>query len=214
MSVRIVLGVNDPPTRAGLRLTLEGDFEVSAEAANAAEAVEAVARTRPEVCLLDMNLPGDAVAAAAQIAAQPNAPAVVMLTESPSEDEFMKSLRAGALGYLRKDMRPEGLPRALQALASGEAAIPRGLISRLIDDLHARSRRRASPRLRERGVELTRREWEVLELMERGASTAEVAHALSVSPVTVRRHLSTAIAKLGAPDRDSAVKLFRQERPS
>lgn len=207
----MLIGEHDPATRAGLRMAVEeGRFEVSVEATDAREAVAAAIEGRAEVCLLDVELPGDGIAAAADITSQGAGPPVVMLTAEPREDELLRVVRAGGVGYLRKDMDPRRLPNAIEAVLAGEAAVPRQLVPRLIEEIRARGRRRSSLFVRERGVELTSREWDVLDLLEKGAGTGEIANALSVSPVTVRRHLSAALQKLGAPDRETAVSLLRE----
>jgi DNA-binding NarL/FixJ family response regulator len=108
-----------------------------------------------------------------------------------------------------KDTDPERLPNALRGVLAGEAALPRDLVARLIDEFRDRGRRRL-PLVAGRGVELTSREWEVLDLLAEELTTAEVAQRLFVSPVTVRRHISSIVEKLGAPDRAAAVRLFRE----
>ena len=92
---------------------------------------------------------------------------------------------------------------------AGEAAVPRALVARLIGEFRSRGARRRLPLIGGRGVELTSREWEVLDLMAEGLTTAQIADRLFVSPVTVRRHISGVLEKVGAPDRETAVRLFR-----
>src|SRR2546430_738554 len=123
---RVLIAESDPRTRAGLRLALEGDgFDVCAEAGDARTAVEAAAMERPEVCLLAGDVPGGAIAAAIEIdRANPDA-AIVMLTTSNGREELLRALRAGARGYLPKNMNPQGLPAALRGVLRGEAALPR-----------------------------------------------------------------------------------------
>jgi DNA-binding NarL/FixJ family response regulator len=204
----VVIADRDPSTRAGLRMALEaGRFAISAEAGDAQEAVASVIGSVPDVCLLDVGLPGGGISAAAKICAQPVGPLVVMLTSHPDDDELLRVVRAGAVGYLRKDMDPGRLPNAIEGVLAGEAAVPRELVPGLIDEIRARGRRRRSSL----GVELTSREWDVLDLLEKGAATAEIASALCLSPVTVRRHLSAAVEKLGAGDRETAVSLLRAQ---
>jgi DNA-binding NarL/FixJ family response regulator len=182
-----------------------GRFEVSAEAGDAQEAVAATTESQPDVCLLDVDLPGGGISAAAEICTHRAGALVVMLTSCPDDDELLRVVRAGAVGYLRKDMDPGRLPNAIEGVLAGEAAVPRELVPGLIDEIRARGRRRRSSL----GVELTAREWDVLDLLEKGAATGEIASALSLSPVTVRRHLSAALQKLGASDRETAVSLLR-----
>jgi DNA-binding NarL/FixJ family response regulator len=198
-------------TRSGVRAALEGaGLVVCAEAATTFAALEAASRTSPDGCLIDVQLPGDGIAAAAEINVRLPAVAIIMLTDSPDPNELFRALGAGARGYLPKAMDPVRLPFALRGVLAGEAAIPRMLVARMIEEL--RGRRRAPAVLEERGIELTTREWETLELMTDGATTSEMAHALTISPVTVRRHVSRLLAKLEAPDRSAAVRMVQGER--
>jgi DNA-binding NarL/FixJ family response regulator len=192
------------PARSGVRRALAGGFTVVAEATDADEAVALAVRERPDVCLIEVVLPGGGVKAARQLAASLPDTAVVMLTLSTSEDDFLDSLRAGVAGYLLKDLDPGRLPHALEGVLAGESAIPRRLLPRLMEAFrHSSSRRMALDR--RRGPSLTAREWEVAELLREGLSTSQVAARLHVSPVTVRRHRSAVSAKLGAAGRpDSA----------
>jgi DNA-binding NarL/FixJ family response regulator len=135
---------------------------------------------------------------------------VVMLTVSRDDDDLFAALRAGASGYLLKDTDPSRLPFALKGVLDGEAALPRGLVARLIEEFRTRGKRRRLPLMRQRGVELTEREWEVLEFLHDGLSTAEIAERLSISPVTVRRHVSEILKKLRVTSRAEAIELLSQ----
>jgi DNA-binding NarL/FixJ family response regulator len=199
-----------PALRASVRRALEEHgFDVCVEAANAADSVAAAERERPDVCVLDVNMPGDGIAAAAEITARFPEIAVVMLTVSDSDDHLFAALRAGAQGYLLKDMDPDRLPLALEGVLAGEAALPRALVARVLDEFRARRRRR---RLLPggRGTTLTDREWETLELLATGLSTVETAERLLVAPVTVRRHTGSIVKKLDVPDRGSLLRLLRE----
>jgi DNA-binding NarL/FixJ family response regulator len=201
-----------PALRASVRRALEEHgFDVCVEAANAADSVAAAERERPDVCVLDVHMPGDGIAAAAEIAARFPEIAVVMLTVSDSDDHLFAALRAGAQGYLLKDMDPDRLPLALEGVLAGEAALPRALVARVLDEFQARRRRK---RLLPggRGATLTDREWETLELLAAGLSTAETAERLLVAPVTVRRHAASIVKKLDVPDRSSLLRLLREPR--
>jgi DNA-binding NarL/FixJ family response regulator len=210
-AVRVLIADDHPPTRVGVRAALEeGGFEVCAEARDAPSAVKAALRERPEVCLLDICMPGGGITAAARIAAQLPETAVVMLTISVSDEDLFDALRAGASGYLLKDIDAEELPRALRRVLDGEAALPGILVARVVQEFRAREQRKRIPLLRERGVKLTNREWEVLELMKPRFSTAEIAERLSVSPTTVRRHVSSILKKLRVPDRKSALRVLEE----
>ena len=201
-----------PPTRAGVRLALErgGGFEVCAEAPDAQGAIEAAREHRPDVCLLDINMPGDGIKAAEVIAHELPDTAVVMLTVSRTDSDLFDALRAGASGYLLKDIDPARLPLALMGVLEGEAALPRRLVALLIEEFRERKRRRRIPLVGRRSVELTDREWEVLQLMREGCSTDEIAARLFISPVTVRTHVSAILRKLHVSTREAAVELLER----
>jgi DNA-binding NarL/FixJ family response regulator len=197
--------------RAGIRLALAGEgFEVVAEASDAKGAVEAALREQPDIALLDVKMPGSGITAAEDIVRALPRTVVVMLTVSRDDDDLFAALRAGASGYLLKDTDPGRLPFALRGVLEGEAALPRGLVARLIEEFRTRGRRRRLPLMRQHGVELTEREWEVLDLLHAGLSTAEIAERLKISPVTVRRHVSEILKKLRVTSREEAVRLLEQ----
>jgi DNA-binding NarL/FixJ family response regulator len=207
--IRVLIADDHPPTRAGVRAALERDgFEVCAEAADARSAIEAARRERPDVCLLDIHMPGDGIYAAETIAHELPEAAVVMLTVSRTDADLFNALRAGAAGYLLKDIDPGRLPLALRGVLEGEAALPRRLVALLIEEFRERKRRRRIPLVGRRGVELTDREWEVLELMRQGLTTEEIATRLFISPVTVRTHVSAILRKLKVPTREAALELL------
>lgn len=209
--VRVVVADHDLPTRAGVRNVLERHgFEVCGEAADAASAVATALDARPDICLVEVDLPGGGLAAAAELCSRRPETAVVMLAASSDESGLFAALRLGAVGYLLKDMNPDRLASALRGVLDGEAAVPRTLVARLIEDY----RRRDRPRRLQIGggdsADLTEREWEVLGRMRDGLSTAEIAEALGVSPVTVRRHVSEILRKLRVSDREAALRLARE----
>jgi DNA-binding NarL/FixJ family response regulator len=187
-------------------------FEVCAEASDAPGAVAAAREQRPDVCLLDINMPGNGITATARIVGELPDTAVVMLTVSRDDEDLFDALRAGASGYLLKDMNPERLPAAVQGVLEGEAALPRTLVARVIGEFRERgkTRRMRLPGLRERGVSLTPREWDVLELLRAELKTAQIGERLGMSPVTVRRHVSEILRKLRVPDRKAALELIQQ----
>jgi len=207
----VILADDHAPTRAGVKAALErAGFVVLAEAADADGAVGAAEREKPDVCLLDIHMPGNGISAAARIThADPDA-AVVMLTVSRDDNDLFDALRAGALGYLLKDTDPDRLPHALRGVLEGEAALPRALVARVVDEFRERGRRRRLPLAKTKGVELTSREWEVLELMRDNLTTAEIAERLFISQVTVRSHISALLKKLRVPDRKAALKLLEE----
>jgi DNA-binding NarL/FixJ family response regulator len=212
--LRVLVADDHPPTRAGVRLALvDQGFTVCAEAADADGAVAAALREAPDVCLLDIRMPGGGIAAAAEIAARLPETVIVMLTVSRDDADLFDALRAGASGYLLKDIDPARLPIALRGVMAGEVALPRQLVARLVEEFEGRSRRRfrlvAGPGDR---ASLTRREWDVLELLHDGYTTREIAERLSISDVTVRRHASAIVRKLRVRDRREALRLLERVR--
>jgi DNA-binding NarL/FixJ family response regulator len=202
----VVIADDHPPIRMGVRMALmRGGFRVVGEAADGEGAVESVLRERPDVCLLDVRMPGGGIEAATRLAQLAPATAVVILTVSAGSEDLLAALRAGARGYLPKDMSPDRLPAALRGVLRGEAALPRTFVGRMLHELRALPAPGAGP-LRVGDVELTTRESEILRMLRSGLSTVEIGERLSLSPVTVRRHISAAGAKLGAEGRDEALR--------
>lgn len=206
----VVLADTDVAMRAGVRTTLEGHgFRILAEAVSAAEAVAAAVAHHPDVCLLAVNLPGNGITAAKQIHEAVPETRIVMLTWSHRDDDFLESLRAGADGYLLKTMSPERLPWAVRGVIEGEAALPRKLTAGLVREFRDRGRRRRLPlSVSGHPVELTAREFEVLKHLRQGEGTATIAEHLRISEITVRRHISAILHKLGVTDRRSAIQLL------
>jgi DNA-binding NarL/FixJ family response regulator len=207
--LRVVIADQHATTRTGLRVALAGHgFVVVAEASTAPEAVQVVVRERPDLCLLDVDMPGGGVAAATRLAAEAPDTAVVMLAAAAEESSLFAALHAGAQGYLLKDMDAGRLPHALRGVLAGEAALPRTLVTRVLDEFRGRRRRRNALALRRLGVELTDREWEVLEMLRDDLATKVMADRLGISPVTVRRHVSGLLHKLDVPTRGAAAQLL------
>ena len=214
--IRVLLADDHPPTRAGVKSALEqgSEFEVVAEAGDAAAAIEAARHEKPDVCLLDIHMPGSGIYAAGEITRLLPETAIVMLTISRNDDDLFDALRAGAGGYLLKDMDPGRIPHALHGVLRGEAALPRALTARVIEEFRHRGRRRRLPLKGERGVDLTSREWEVLELMRNGLTTAEIAERLFVTRVTVRRHVGSVLRKLQVGSRQEAIERLDERSQS
>lgn len=229
-----VIADDHPAIRLGVRMALlSGGLRVLAEAADRDGAVSAVLAERPDICLLDVCMPGGGIQAAATLAALAPQTAVVMLTVSDSTEDLLGALRAGAMGYLPKDTPPDRLPVALRGVLAGEPALPRALVAPILRELRGLAVRASSGGSRnastdaatsagwgtganagthlgattdlEPGATLTRREAEVLRLLRSGLRTAEIGRSLSLSPVTVRRHISAGVAKLGVADRQEAI---------
>jgi DNA-binding NarL/FixJ family response regulator len=211
-ATRVVVAGAHLPTRTGIRLVLERNgFEICAEAPDANSAVAAVLREKPELCLVDADLPGGAMLAIARITTRAPGTDTVVLAAEADEQGVVDALDAGASGYLPLEADPDGLIRALRAVRRGEPVVPRTLLGPLVDQFRVRERRR---RVSVRGgfeVELTRRQSEVLELLRDGLGTAEIAARLGLSPVTVRRHLALVLEKLGVSDRAEARHLLEEE---
>jgi DNA-binding NarL/FixJ family response regulator len=212
IKVRVLIADDHVGMRMGTRMALEqADFIVCADVADGPSAVKAARRERPDVCLLDVMMPGGGIEAAAQISAELPDTAIVMLTVSDDEDHLFDAIRAGASGYLLKDMDPDRLADALSGVLAGEAALPRRLMIRVIEEFSERRRRRV-PLPTGGRAELTGREWETLELLREGNSTSDTARRLRISEVTVRRHVSQAVSKLKVSDRASALALLARNR--
>lgn len=154
-------------------------------------------------------MPGNGIVAAAEITSQLPDTSVVMLTVSRDDDDLFAALRAGAAGYLLKDTDPDRLPMALLGVLQGEGALPRTLVARLVEEFRERGKRRLTLGGKS-NVELTPKEWEVLEALRDGLSTEEIAERLYVSPVTVRTHVSAILKKLKVPDRAAAIRLLEE----
>jgi DNA-binding NarL/FixJ family response regulator len=204
----VVIADDHSVIRLGVRMALaRGGFEVVAEAASRDGAISEVLRTQPDLCLLDISMPGGGVEAAQKLAELAPRTALVMLTASDSADDVLAALRAGAIGYLTKDTSPDRLPAALLGVLKGEAAFPRALFGRVLRE--SRDFGSASPPVRVGEVVLTARESEILRLLDSGSRTVEVGEMLSLSPITVRRHISSAVAKLGVADRQAALRAIQ-----
>jgi DNA-binding NarL/FixJ family response regulator len=205
----VILGETQPGTRAGVRRALEsGPFRVVAETCTANDAVAAAIRHRPDVCLLAVHLPGNGISAAERIKAAVPGTKIVMLTESDRDDDLIAAVRAGADGYLLKTTSAARLPKAIEGVLSGEAAIPRRLVARLIHDYRNRGQDHVLflPRTGQ-PVTVTSREFDVIIRLRESESTAEIARDLRISEVTVRRHISSIEHKLGVSDRRALLAL-------
>lgn len=207
--IRIVMADDHTRLRSRIRAALEaGGCEVCAEGATADEGIELAKKHRPDVALLDIHMPGGGIYAADQISRALPQTLVVMLTSSREDEDLFDSLRAGASGYLLKDMDPVALPDALRGVLAGEAAMPPSLVARVLREFQGPSRRLLPTTRSAAATKLTPREREVMEHLGLGKSTEEVAQALFVSPTTVRVHVSTVLRKLRVKDRNSAFKLL------
>ncbi|MGH3059610.1 MAG: response regulator [Gaiellaceae bacterium] len=211
-AVRVLLADDHVPTRDDIRRALAADsrFAVCAEAGDAAAAIDGAVREGPDVCILDVRMPGGGVAAAWEISTRLPQTKIVMLTVSRDDTDLFASLRAGAAGYLLKDMDPAQLPNALGDVLNGEAALPPELVARVIDEFRDRSPRRRAV-LASGGYEtLKSREWQVLDLLRQELTTAAIARRLVVSPVTVRSHVNNILRKVRAESREALLQDFEE----
>jgi DNA-binding NarL/FixJ family response regulator len=200
------------PTRERLRGRLDrAGFRVST-AADADEAVRRATAEAPDVCLIDINMPGSGIAAVGRILEVAPAAVVVMLTVSRNDNDLFDALQAGASGYLLKDVELSVIPGLLRRAIEGEALLSGELAARLVEEFRERGRRRRLLAGRALGAELSRREWQVLELLASHLTTAEIAARLFVEPVTVRTHIARILHKLQVPNRQAALRLLEERQ--
>jgi DNA-binding NarL/FixJ family response regulator len=200
------------PTREGVRVVLQEDgWEVCAEAGDATEALRLAKQEKPDLCLIDVAIPGGGVQVAGTIARNVPTTRVVMLSVSGDDDDLFDALKAGASGFLLKDMDPSRLGPTLRSVLDGEAALPRSLTARVIDEYVGREHRRDLPALASRGAHLTDSEWNVFDLLRGGATTAQMAERLGVGAVTIRSHIAAILRKLKVSSRQEAVELLADE---
>lgn len=204
MSIRIVIADDQAMVRAGLRMIVESDpgMEVVGEAADGRTAVAVAGRTRPDIVLMDVSMPGlDGLAAARELLAAPSPPKVITLTTFDTDENLYAALRAGTSGFLLKVSPPEQLLEAIKVVHSGDALLDPAVTSRVIAAFAARAEPRPAPAL----AALTPRELEVLRLLARGRTNAEIATDLYVGEATVKTHVARVLMKLSLRDRAQAV---------
>ncbi|MEU2080615.1 response regulator transcription factor [Streptomyces albus] len=210
---RVVIADDQELVRTGFRLILTArGIEVVGEAADGAEAVEAVRRLRPDVVLMDIRMPDtDGLEAARRILAQVPDCRVIMLTTFDLDAYVYAALAAGASGFLLKDVTPAHLAAAVRLVDTGDALLAPSITRRLVERYAAATGRAAAdaarPAVHRDLAVLTPREREVLTLMGRGLSNAELARALTLSEATVKTHVARIFAKLALRDRAQAVVL-------
>jgi DNA-binding NarL/FixJ family response regulator len=204
----VLIADGEAAHRRGVREVLEAHgFVVVAESGDATSAIGAATRLRPDICLIEIELPGEGLNAIGRIAKASANTLIVVLSRSDRPDDVVAAFMRGASGYLLKGISGERLASTLRGAYEGEPPLARSLVPHLVDEIRRGSARRLS--LPSGTVTLTPREWEVGEMLREGLSTAEIAERLGVSPVTVRRHVGLLLSKLGARNRKVAVEMLR-----
>lgn len=206
--IRVMLVDDQELLRTGFRMVLgaQPDIEVVAEAAEGGAAVETVRRVPVDVVLMDVRMPGmDGVEATRLICAQEGGPKVLILTTFDLDEYAFAALRAGASGFLLKDVPPEDLIRAIRSVHAGDAVVAPSTTRRLLDRFAVHLPDGSAAERRGKGAALTEREREVLVLVARGLSNAEIAERLCLAEATVKTHLGRILAKLELRDRAQVV---------
>jgi DNA-binding NarL/FixJ family response regulator len=207
MSIRVLLADDQALVRSGFRMILEArpEIEVVGEAEDGFEAIEATRRLLPDVILMDVRMPNlDGVEATRRLVARGTDSRILILTTFDLDEYVYEAIRAGASGFLLKDVRPHELVDAIHVVAKGDALLAPSITRRLLDRFAEQAPEDPSkppPQLES----LTERELEVLKLVARGWSNAELAEKLFLSETTVKTHVSSVLRKLGLRDRVQAV---------
>jgi len=210
--IRILLIDDQPLFREGLRtlLTLQSDFEIVGEGGHGAEAVQLAATLRPDVILMDVQMPQlDGVAATRQIRAANGESRIILLTTFDDDESVFEGLRAGAVGYLLKDVPSEKLAEAIRAAARGESFLQPSIAAKVVAEF-ARLGEKPAPRPQPLVEPLSERELEILRLVAAGASNKEIAAQLVIAEGTVKNHLTNILGKLGVAARIQAVNRARE----
>ncbi len=201
MTIQVILVDDQPLVRAGLRMLIEQapDMDVAGEAGTGTEAVKLARSASVDVVVMDIRMPGmDGIEATQLITAGGGHARVLMLTTFDDDDYVYGALRAGASGFLVKDMALDDILAAIRVVAAGDAIIAPGVTRRLIGQFAGQPRPGREPR---ELTGITGREREVLRLVGLGMSNAEIAAALYITPGTAKTHVARLLAKLGARDR-------------
>lgn len=193
--VRLLIA-DDAAMRLGIRVALGDQVLVCAEAQEAGEAIRAAKHQQPDLCLVGRDIPGDGLAAVRGICRAAPRAAVAVLAHAPDVDDLLDAISAGAVGYVPGALTGVGLRKVVAAIRGGEAVVPRSMMLELLLEL------RASRSL------MTAREAQVLGLVRRGHNTADIASRLGIRPVTVRRHVSDLVHKLGVENRGALVNVM------
>ncbi|MER5496144.1 MULTISPECIES: response regulator transcription factor [unclassified Streptomyces] len=208
MTIKVLLVDDQALVRAGFRSLLgrARTLAVVAEAASGEEAVRQAVLHRPDVVLMDIRMPGtDGIEATRRILAELPATRVIILTTFDTDEHVFEALRAGASGFLTKEVEPAELRRAVEVVAAGDSLLSPGVTRRVVERFAHR------PRAATTLAALTPRESDVVRLVAEGLSNDEIAAALVISPLTAKTHISRAITKLGVRDRVQLVILAYEE---
>jgi DNA-binding NarL/FixJ family response regulator len=211
MTVRVLVADDQSMVRAGFRMLLsqEPDIEVVAEASDGRDAIEKASRYRPTVVLMDIRMPElDGLEATRRIIAADPAARILILTTFDLDEYVYEALRAGASGFVLKDDPPEQLLAAIRTVAAGDALLSPAITRRVIQQFTRVGRPAPPPALQE----LTERELDVLRLVARGLSNAEIGRELYIGETTVKTHVTHILQKLGLRDRVQAVVFVHELR--
>ena len=203
--IELVIADDQQLVRSGFGMIIgaEPDMSVIGEATDGAEAVRMVKTLQPDIVLMDVQMPGtDGLEATAAITAMEDGPRVIILTTFERDDYVFSALRNGASGFLLKNAPPDTLVEAIRTVASGDALLAPSVTRRLVEEF---ARRPGAPLPNDAADRLTEREREVLVLLARGMTNAEIAEELFVGEATVKTHVSNVLTKLGLRDRVQAV---------
>ena len=214
MTIRVLIADDHAQLRSIVgELLTDAGFDVVAQGATADAAVALALEHKPDVSLLDIRMPGDGISAARRIAAELPGARILMLTVSADSDDVLDALQAGAQGYILKGTSPEGIVDAVRAVYEGSGVIAPAVAPAVLQEIR-RSRDRHLRTPDGGSVQLTEREWDILNALDRGDSTSQIAESLFVAEVTVRSHINALTKKLQVSDREEAVALFRSRRPA
>ncbi len=183
--------------RLSVRMALEGEAEICAEAESTEDAILEAKRHQPDVCIVGWDIAGEGITAIQGILGVAPRTAVIVLAEKSDVDDLLAAVRAGAVGYLPGSLDEQQLRRVVRGVFANEAAVPRAMVRELILELRTATAIGG----------VTERETQVLGMLRRGHSTAEIATRLQISPVTVRRYISDLVRKLGVDNRAELVNL-------
>jgi two-component system response regulator DevR len=211
--LRVMLVDDHALVRSAVRQALAApDIEIVGEAATAGETLLLAPQLQPDVLLLDINLPGtDGLRLVRELAPRLPETKIVMLTVSAARRDLIDAVRAGAAGYLTKDLSPEALQRAVRGVRSGDLAMSRTMAADVIEHLTSATRRPGPPGEADLG-DLSAREEEVLHQLSDGLTDRQIADRLSISPRTVETHVANVLRKLGVRNRSQAAVRYRERR--